>query len=211
MRKWVAQYVKGCMICQQSKPINHPCKTPLYHIPVPSNALPFQVVAMDLITQLPESAGYNAILTIVDHGCSRAAVFLPCKTHVTGEGIATLYLKNVYPWFGIPAKIITDQDPHFMSHFTKALSAQLGIQQNISTVYHPQTNGLLERKNQWVEQFLHEQSRAVVSVAPDRDCHPQPSGQLVNQNKPNRDDLRVQTPFGLLVVPGHSEPYSQSL
>ena len=154
MRKWAAQYVKGCAICQQSKPINHPCKTPLYRIPVPPDALLFQVIAMDLITQLPNSAGYDVILTIVDHGCSRAAIFLPCRTSVSGEGVAALYSKNVYPWFGIPAKVITVRDPQFTSHFAKALCAQLGVQQNISTAYHPQTNGLSKRKNQWVEQFL---------------------------------------------------------
>ena len=154
MRKWTAQYVKGCATCQQSKPVNHPRKTPLYRIPVPPDALPFQIVAMDLITQLPNSAGYDAILTIVDHGCSRAAIFLPCKTRISGEGIAALYLKNVYPWFGIPTKTITDRDPRFTSHFAKALCAQLGVRQNISTAYHPQTDGLSERKNQWVEQYL---------------------------------------------------------
>ena len=108
MRKWSAQYMKGCAICQQSKPINHPRKTPLYRIPVPTDTLPFPVVMMDLITQLPESTRHNAILTIVDHGCSRAAVFLPCKTRISGKGIASLYLKNVYPWFGILTKIIMD-------------------------------------------------------------------------------------------------------
>ena len=63
---------------------------------------------MDLITQLPNSHRYDAILTIVDHGCTRAALFLPCTTNVTGEGIAKLYLENVYKWFGIPSKIISD-------------------------------------------------------------------------------------------------------
>jgi len=42
-----------------------------------------------------------------------------------------------------------------MSHFGKALTACLGIRQNLSTVFHPQTDGLSERKNQWVEQYLH--------------------------------------------------------
>ena len=50
--------------------------------------------------------------------------------------------------------MISDRDPRFTSHFTKALCAQLGIKQNISTAFHPQTDGLSERKNQWVEQFL---------------------------------------------------------
>src|SRR5258708_12940670 len=32
---------------------------------------------------------------------------------------------------------------------------RLGIRQNLSTAFHPQTDGLSERKNQWVEQYLH--------------------------------------------------------
>ena len=63
---------------------------------------------MDLITNLPNSHGHDAILTIVDHGCTRAAIFLPCKTTITGEGVATLYHENVYRWFELPAKIISD-------------------------------------------------------------------------------------------------------
>ena len=109
---------------------------------------------MDLITNLPDSHGHDAILTIVDHGCTRATVFLPCKTTITGEGIATLYHENVYRWFGLPAKVISDRDPRFTSHFAKALCQCLGIEQNISTTFHPQTDGISERKNQWVELFL---------------------------------------------------------
>jgi hypothetical protein len=60
----------------------------------------------------------------------------------------------MYRWFGLPQKIISDRDPHFTSHFGQALAKELGIQQNLSTVFHPQTDGLSERKNQWVEQYL---------------------------------------------------------
>jgi transposase InsO family protein len=154
MRDWIAEYVKGCATCQQNKPITHPKKTPLYQIPVPPDAMPFQVIALDLITQLLCCEGFDAILTVVDHGCSRAAIFIPCTTSVTGEGIAELYFKNIYQWFGLPSKVISDRDPRFTSHFAKALCGQLGIDQNVSTAFHPQTDGLMERKNQWVEQFL---------------------------------------------------------
>src|SRR5258707_13052531 len=51
-------------------------------------------------------------------------------------------------------KVITDRDPRFTSHFGKALAARLNIHQNLSTAFHPQTDGLSERKNQWVEQYL---------------------------------------------------------
>ena len=115
---------------------------------------PFQVVAMDLITGLPMQRGLDAILTIVDHGCSRAAIFLPCSTHILGAGVAQLYLNHVYPWYGLPRKIISDRDPKFTSHFGKALTKWLGIQQNLSTASHPQMDGLSEWKNQWMEQYL---------------------------------------------------------
>ena len=154
MRSWIADYVRGCGVCQQNKPRTHPRKTPLYRIPVPQEANPFEVIALDLITHLPLCNGFDAILTIVDHGCSRAAIFVPCKGTVTGEGVADLYFDNVYRWFGLPAKVISDRDPRFTSQFTKALCARLGIAQNVSTAFHPQTDGLTERKNQWVEQFL---------------------------------------------------------
>ena len=42
-----------------------------------------------------------------------------------------------------------------MSHFGKALVQELGIQQNISTAFHPQMDGLMEHTNQWIEQYLH--------------------------------------------------------
>src|SRR5258707_6028899 len=118
---------------------------------------------MDLITGLPLVRGHDAILTIVDHGCSRSAIFLPCSTTITGVGIAQLYLEHVYRWFGLPTKLITDRDQRFTSQFGKALALRLGVQQNLSMAFHPQTNGLSERKNQWVEQYL----RLVTSSQPE--------------------------------------------
>ena len=115
---------------------------------------PFQQVSMDLITGLPSRKGYDTILTIEDHGCSRAAIFLPCTTKITGLGFAQLYLEHIYQWWGLPIKIISDRDPRFTSHFGRNLTKKLGIQQNLSTTAHPQTDGLSEHKNQWIEQYL---------------------------------------------------------
>jgi hypothetical protein len=63
-------------------------------------------------------------------------------------------MEHVYRWFGLPTKVISDRDPRFTSHFAKALCEKLRVKQNISTAFHPQTDGLSERKNQWVEQYL---------------------------------------------------------
>ena len=41
-----------------------------------------------------------------------------------------------------------------MSHFSRGLAKELGVAQNISTAFHPQTDGLTEQTNQWLEQYL---------------------------------------------------------
>ena len=136
------------------KNLTHKQQPLAYPISVPTNPQPFVQIAMDLITGLPTSNGFDAILTIVNHGCSRAALFLPCHTMITGPQIAQKYLRHLYPWFGLPEKVISDCDPRFTSQFGKALAQELNIQQNISTAFHPQTDSLTECTNQWVEQYL---------------------------------------------------------
>jgi len=120
MRTWTTEYVAGCAVCQQNKNVTHRKHTPLYRIPTSEDALPFQQIALDLITGLPPNGPYNSILTIVDHGCSRAAAFLPCATTVTGPEVARLYFDHVYRWFGLPSKIISDRDPRFTSLRSRA-------------------------------------------------------------------------------------------
>src|SRR6266576_4157108 len=90
---------------------------------------------MDLITDLPKLDGFDSILTIVDQGCLKAAKFIPCHKTINGPGVAHEYLKHLMPWFGIPGRIISDRDPCFASHFSKALCAGLGVSQNLSTAF----------------------------------------------------------------------------
>jgi hypothetical protein len=118
---------------------------------------------MDLIMGLPAIKGKDTILTIVDQGCSQAVVFLLCSMMITGPGIMQLYHNHVFQWFGLPMKIISNRDLRFTSHFSKALTTRLGIKQNILTTFHPQMDGLLEQKNQWIKQYL----RLITSVAPE--------------------------------------------
>ena len=72
---------------------------------------PFQTIAMDLITDLPASHSYDSILTIVDQGCTKAAVFLPCHKTINAVGVASLYAQRVFLFYGVPCHIISDQDP----------------------------------------------------------------------------------------------------
>jgi hypothetical protein len=163
MKEWIMEYIKGCATCQQNKILMHRKNTPMYQILTNKDACPFQRVTMDLITGLLPVRGEDAILTIVDQGCSQVAIFLLCSMNIMGPGIAQLYHNHVFRWFGLPTKIISDWDPRFTSHFSKAFMKQLGVEQNLSTTFHPQMDGLSECKNQWVKQYL----RLVTSVAPE--------------------------------------------
>ena len=88
--------------------------------------------------------------------CASAAKFIPCNKTIDGQGVARLYFQHLFPWFGIPKHIISDRDPCFTSHFSTAVCKATGIQQNISTAFHPQTDGQTERMNLWIKNYLKE-------------------------------------------------------
>jgi hypothetical protein len=110
IQAFVMQYVKGCTVCQSTKPNTVCAKPPLLPITTTQGTCPFQTIALDLITDLPLSQGNDAILTIVDHDCLKVAIFLPCTKKVTAEGLVQIYAQHVFPHYGVPQRIISDQD-----------------------------------------------------------------------------------------------------
>jgi len=115
---------------------------------------PFQYVSIDLIMDLPKSQGFDSVLTIVDQGCSKVAKFIPYNKTIDGPGVANEYLKYLVPWFGLPKRIISDRDPRFTLAFACEMCKVLGIQQNLSTAFHPQTDRQTEHMNAWLEPYL---------------------------------------------------------
>ena len=102
MKQNVDEYVKGCATCQSTKPRTSVPKAPLHPITVTLNTAPFEVVNINFITKLPVSKGYDLIMTIVDHDCTKAAIFIPCKEQMDALGTAELYAKYVFPHYGLP-------------------------------------------------------------------------------------------------------------
>jgi len=73
---------------------------------------------------------------------------------VNSKQVAKLFLDNIFRLHGIPDSIVSDHGTQFASEFTQALTNLVGIQQKISTAFHPQTDGQTERINAIVEQYL---------------------------------------------------------
>ncbi|GJU98355.1 putative reverse transcriptase domain-containing protein [Tanacetum coccineum] len=70
------------------------------------------------------------------------------------DKLARLYLKEVVTRHGIPVSIICDRDPRFASNFWRSLQNVLGTNLDMSTAYHPQTDGQSERTIQTLEDML---------------------------------------------------------
>jgi Integrase zinc binding domain len=138
---FVKNYIQGCGICQQFK-INRSPSNPAYiAIEGANNTRPFAKCFMDLITDLPPVEGYNSILVMVDQGLSKGVILCPCVKTITWEGTATLLHDSLFLRFGLPDKIISDRDPRFAAHAFQELLKLLNIKSNITTAYHPQSDG----------------------------------------------------------------------
>jgi hypothetical protein len=154
MRKFVQAYVTGCATCQALKITTQRNNPDLKPIPPTEGATPFQTITMDLIVKLPKLKGYNSIVTIMDHNCTKGMILIPCLEMMGAEDLAEEYKQHAFPYIGLSQKIISDRDTRFTSHFAKEVCQQLEIEQNISSTYHPQTNGQSEKTNQHVEMAL---------------------------------------------------------
>lgn len=111
---------------------------------------------MDFITGLPTSEGYNAILAFIDR-CTKEWHYIPYTTGEKGtsaENTAYMLLKEVFRLHDLPALIISDQGPQFIATMWSSFCKRLGIQVKLSTAFHPETDGQIERANQDVERYL---------------------------------------------------------
>ncbi|KAF8828867.1 hypothetical protein HHX47_DHR3000770 [Lentinula edodes] len=80
--------IEGCEKCQATKTHRTKPVEPLHPHDVPSE--PWEIIGTDMIGELPESGGYNAISVFVDHFTKRLRLF-PTHTTITSEGMARVY------------------------------------------------------------------------------------------------------------------------
>jgi hypothetical protein len=152
LRRDVKEYVNNCHACQTNKASNQRPAGLLQPLPIPERR--WECVTMDLITSLPETpTGLDAVAVFVDK-LSKMVHFAACKTAISAEEFAELYIQHVVRHHGISKVLISDRDPRFTSKFLTAVCQQLQIKQGLSTAFHPQTDGQTERANRTLEDML---------------------------------------------------------
>ncbi|MBW0510549.1 hypothetical protein O181_050264 [Austropuccinia psidii MF-1] len=151
MTKSIKDYVSSCQKFSQNKKIHNKTFGILKTLPITNP--PWICLSMDFITQLPLSNSFDSILVIVDR-FPKMAVFIPTMSSVTSLDLAHLFIKNIFSKNGLPSRIFSDRGSLFVSFFWTNLCQKLKITRDLSTAYHPETDGQEERVNQILEQYL---------------------------------------------------------
>ncbi|GKC38983.1 putative reverse transcriptase domain-containing protein [Tanacetum coccineum] len=152
MKADIATYVNKCLTCAKVKAEHQRPSGLLVQPKIPE--WKWDNITMDFVTKLPKSSqGYDTIWVIVDR-LTKSAIFTPMRETDPLDKLARLYLKEVVTRHGIPVSIICDRDPRFASNFWRSLQNALGTNLDMSTAYHPQTDGQSERTIQTLEDML---------------------------------------------------------
>jgi transposase InsO family protein len=159
LKEDVKDYVTKCQVCKQAKHENCRSSGLLQPLPVPNQA--WHTVSMDFIEGLPKSKTFDTILVVIDK-FTKYAHFIPMAHPFTAQTLAQAFFHNIYKLHGLPQVIISDRDKIFTSSFWQELFRLADTTLNMSSSYHPQTDGQSERLNQCLETYL----RCMTHAAP---------------------------------------------
>lgn len=147
----VQQYVSSCDSCQRNKSRTSARAGELHALPIPSRL--FGDVALDFVGPLPTCEGFDQLLTITDR-LSGYVRLLPGKTRDGAKETAERFFDGWGRLFGVPERLVSDRDIRFTNRFWRSLHRKLGVKLQMSTAFHPQTDGRSERTNKTAVQVL---------------------------------------------------------
>ncbi|GJV61045.1 reverse transcriptase domain-containing protein [Tanacetum coccineum] len=139
MKADIATYVSKCLTCAKVKAEHQKPSGLLQQPKIP--VWKWERITMDFITKLPRTpSGYDSIWVIVGR-LTKFAHFILMNEKYKMEKLTRLYLKEIVCRHGVPVSLISDRDPHFASRFWRSLQKSLGTNLDMSTAYHPKTDG----------------------------------------------------------------------
>ncbi|GKE31372.1 putative reverse transcriptase domain-containing protein [Tanacetum coccineum] len=152
MKKDIATYVSKCLTCSKVKAEHQKPSELLQQLEILE--WKWENITMDFISKLPRtSSGHDSIWVIIDR-LTKSAYFLVIREDYKIERLARLYINEIVARHGVPVSIISDRDSYFTSRFWQSLQKALGTRLDLSTAYHPETDGQSERTIQTLEDML---------------------------------------------------------
>ncbi|GJY58256.1 putative reverse transcriptase domain-containing protein [Tanacetum coccineum] len=152
MKRDIAEYVSRCLTCFKIKAEHQKPSGFLQQPEIPE--WKWEKITMDFVIKVPKSSsGHDIIWVIVDR-LTKSAHFLPIREDYKTEKLAKINTNEIVVRHGVPVSIISDRDGRFTSHLWQAFQEALGTRLDMSTAYHPQTDGQSERTIQTLEDML---------------------------------------------------------
>ncbi len=151
LKRDVIQYCKTCHVCQfVGKPNQVIPPAPL--IPIPVLGEPFEHVIVDCVGPLPKSKSGNQFLLTIMCAATRYPEAIPLR-RITAKAVVKVLIK-FFTTFGLPKVIQTDQGTNFLFKLCSQVFKTLNITHRISSAYHPESQGMLERFHQTLKAML---------------------------------------------------------
>ncbi|GKD86199.1 putative reverse transcriptase domain-containing protein [Tanacetum coccineum] len=152
MKAYIATYVSKCLTCAKIK-AEHQKPSRLLQQPE-ILVWKWEWITMYFVSGLPRTPSrYDTLWVIIDR-LTKSAHLLPMEKTDSMEKLMRLYLKEIMCRHSIPVSIILDRDNHFTSNFWRSLQEALGTNLDMSTAYHPQTDGQSKRIIQMLKDML---------------------------------------------------------
>jgi predicted aspartyl protease/transposase InsO family protein len=157
----VRRFLRNCDVCGRVTIWRHRKKGLLKPLPIPDRN--WQDISIDFMDQLPRTnpEGATNLMVITDR--LSKMVVLVATTLMDARHCADAFFKNWVAHHATPRSIISDRGTNWVGGFWQRVCELTGIQQRLSTAYHPETDGSTERANQEVQAYI----RAFVTHAQD--------------------------------------------
>ena len=151
----VKRFVRNCHLCAKTKYFRARYHGVLKPLPVPERR--WADISIDFVVHLPASKNLHGvecknIMVVVDRLSKE--VYYEAINDLTPLGVARVYYSQVWKNTGLPDTIVSDRGTQFVNSFWDQLCKRLNIKANLSTAFHPQTDGQTERANSVMEQYL---------------------------------------------------------
>ena len=150
MSRDIDWYIRSCSDCQSRK--HPPLPQAGLMVPIVFNE-PFECVSLDFVGPINQSSkGNRYIITAIDQ-FTKWAEARPIRSE-NKRTAADFLIEQIVTKHGTPKRILTDRGSQFRAQFSEYLYRRLGTQQVMTTSYHPQCNGLVEKFNQTLSNML---------------------------------------------------------
>ena len=150
MQSDIENFCRSCHECAKIKPPSQYIRLPLEKMSLSATEFGDRL-HIDLLSMPTSIEGHVAILTAVD--AATGFVFAKACKDKTSKTVTTLLLNTIIPYFGCPKTIVTDLGVVNKNQEKAQLLDYFKIQHTTSSRAHPQSNGMVERRQRMLLNF----------------------------------------------------------